>query len=126
LGIRKAFITGARKGRLKVNKYTAATILSAGFFPSEELAVILDASTMKPFKKYKIDLRSVVVQGARIIRARPRFEPWAIRMATEVDSILDKSAIETFGNLAGDIVGLGDYRIEKMGLFGQFTVAVEE
>jgi len=69
---------------------------------------------------YVVDIRPVVVQGSRILRARPRFDKWALEF-----SIINKDPTvvhaETLKKIlvdAGKWYGLGDFRPE----FGLFEV----
>jgi hypothetical protein len=65
-----------------------------------------------------IDRRAVVVQRARIMRERPRFDNWGLSFVIEtLDEQLPVSAIKEILDYAGK-VGLGDYRPR----FGRFIV----
>lgn len=69
------------------------------------------------------DRRSVVVQRARIIRTRPKFEEWALSFQIEYDDEeIPKEVINELLVFAGKRIGIGDYRPEKGGLFGRFIV----
>lgn len=68
---------------------------------------------------YVIDQRPVVIQRNRIIRARPRFEDWALEFTVEVvDPIIRESNVKEFLETAGRFQGICDNRPE----FGLFTV----
>ena len=70
-----------------------------------------------------IDIRSVVVQRARLMRCRPTFPSWEVVFEIVYDpSIIDKSDILRIAETAGLIVGMGDYRPENGGDFGRFSV----
>lgn len=108
----------------KFGKVAAKSIIISGVQVVEMLATILDASG-KPATKYTIDRRSVVNphNKARILRCRPSWMPWKLRLALEVDTALVsiqnvRQALE----LAGRIAGVGDNRPEKGGDNGRFRV----
>lgn len=62
----------------------------------------------------------VKVRGSRIIRSRPIFRNWAADLSVHyLPNVLNKSDIEEFINIAGQYVGIGDWRPK----FGRFTVA---
>jgi hypothetical protein len=66
-----------------------------------------------------LDLRPVVVQKARIIRARPRFDQWALEFKLVIlDPIIRVEALKDMLKEAGKYVGLLDHRP----LFGLFNV----
>lgn len=77
--------------------------------------------------KYEIDVRPVVIQKSRVLKARPRIDNWQI----EFDIIYNKkflhpTVLETLKVIledAGTRVGLLDYRPQHMGWFGTFEVA---
>lgn len=71
-----------------------------------------------PFS-WEIDIRPVVVNRGRILRARPRFDKWEaefsiVNMNPEVTEEMIKEALR----YAGELVGIGDGRPQ----FGRFTV----
>lgn len=74
-------------------------------------------------QKYEIDSRSVVIQRARIIRYRPRFDNWELDFTIGLpDDQLPVSVIKEVLDQAGLYVGIGDYRPQKGGKFGKFMV----
>jgi hypothetical protein len=67
-----------------------------------------------------VDYRGVVVQRARVFRARPRFDKWSVKVSLIVDeSIMNPKDVLTSFEAAGRMVGLGDFRPR----FGRFEVA---
>jgi len=74
-------------------------------------------------KKEFIDMRSVVVQRARLMRCRPIFSNWSL----EVEFIylpdqIDKADLLSYIETAGMLIGMGDFRPDKGGDFGRFSV----
>ena len=68
---------------------------------------------------YDIDLRPVSVGKARVMRARPKFEEWALEFTvSRLDTIINIDNLKDIFNGAGRFKGLGDFRP----LFGLFKV----
>lgn len=68
------------------------------------------------------DMRSVVVQRARLMRCRPIFPEWSVVAEMVYDeAIIDKAHLLQIANTTGALVGMGDFRPEKGGDFGRFT-----
>jgi hypothetical protein len=91
----------------------------AHIMTSEEL-VALSHTDGSPIRDYVIDRRPVVVQKARIMRARPRYDRWRASFTIEFDSQLvpDPKMIVDICADAGTRIGVGDYRPR----FGRFKV----
>jgi len=78
---------------------------------------------------WKVDLRPVVVQRSRIMRARPRFDEWGLEFSiiNKDPNVLLRDTMQRIVEDAGKWVGLCDYRPE-FGLFRveEFRVEKEE
>jgi len=82
-------------------------------------------------KEYVVDVRPVVVQRNRILRARARVFPWVVSCTVEYDEqMLNKDFMSTvFPEIvshAGRAVGLLDFRPAKRGPFGRFSIQTWE
>ena len=66
----------------------------------------------------------VVVQRARILRTRARFDPpWACEFVCEVDEeLVDAAQLSDWVGVSGRQCGLGDWRPQKSGFYGRFDV----
>jgi len=75
-------------------------------------------------KDYEIDLRPVVVQRARIIRARPRLDSWKLKFQIiyNDDVIQQTEILKNILEEAGQRIGLLDNRPQKYGDNGTFKV----
>lgn len=77
-------------------------------------------------KKYDIDTRRAVVQRQGILRSRPLLKTWTLDFELLVnEEDVSAKAFPTLRAIvedAGRRVGLGDFRVEKNGPFGKFTV----
>lgn len=68
-------------------------------------------------QEWVVDSRSAVVQRARILRARPRWDNWTLKFTVQVsDPRVTQNDLKQFLEEAGRTVGIGDYR-PKFGLF---------
>ena len=65
----------------------------------------------------------VVVQRNRVLRTRARFEPWACTFTLDVDpELVDREQLDSWLDIGGRRIGLGDWRPEKSGHHGRFDV----
>lgn len=72
---------------------------------------------------YQIDSRPVVVQKARVVRYRPRFDKWGLAFHIVChDDQLPGEIVKQVLDYAGLYVGIGDFRPGKGGKFGRFIV----
>jgi len=94
---------------------------------------LIDPETKKFLKTYEIDIRRVVIQKNGIMRARSKFEKWAVEViflmngeiaAMREEDLLEKST--AILNEAGQTIGVGDFRLAKGGWFGMFHVEKSE
>lgn len=105
----------------KFGKVFATSAIKGSVFITEPYSLIESQDGSKV--RYSVDRRPVVVGKARILRCRPAFANWSMKVALEVDTaILSPSQVRESLALAGRIIGIGDYRPEKGGGFGRFTV----
>lgn len=106
----------------KFGKMFATAAIKGSVFITEPYAILEDANG-KNIKEYTIDRRPVVIGKSRVLRCRPCFPKWQCKVAFEVDTaILRPDQVKESLALAGRIIGIGDYRPEKGGGFGRFSV----
>ena len=68
----------------------------------------------------------VVVQRARLLRTRAIFDPWSVTATLDCDDeLVDQEQLETWLDIGGRRIGLGDWRPEKSGSYGRFTAEVK-
>jgi len=75
------------------------------------------------FQKYTVEESAVKIGPARILRRRPKFDPWELHF--QIKTIDEQLPIETLKDIldtAGVYCGLGDYRPGTCGKFGRFAV----
>lgn len=107
----------------KAGKYALKPIIAGGVrVPVEEL--IIKDKKGKPLKSYDIDLRTVVIQRARVVKARPKIFDWKLdfELLYNEQLIPNPEIIKTVLEEGGDRVGLLDFRPAKTGEFGTFKV----
>lgn len=74
-------------------------------------------------KEYEIDVQSVVVQHARIPRARPLIREWSVEFFVVFDTHFMKADdLQVVIHDAGKRVGILDFRPEHLGQYGQFRM----
>ena len=59
----------------------------------------------------------------RILRTRAKFDRWGATFILDCDDeLVDQEQLETWLDIGGRRIGLGDWRPEKSGHFGRFAV----
>jgi hypothetical protein len=101
----------------KSGKYAARSIIAGGVKVKETEIPISP-------QKYEIDLRTVVIQRQRVVKARPKFPVWKLNftLVYNEEIIGDVNLIRSILDDAGQRIGLLDFRPQKSGEFGQFKV----
>ena len=73
--------------------------------------------------EWEVDIRSVIINRARIMRHRPVFNEWALKFQLDIEEDeIDPTVVKEVLEYAGKRVGIGDFRPEKGGSFGRFHV----
>lgn len=107
----------------KFGKLSAKPII-AGCTRIEPTEILLRDLKGKVLKDYTIDTRPVVIQRARIIRARPLIKQWKIKFEIIYNEqmIANPQIISKIVEEAGQRIGLLDNRPQKYGENGTFKV----
>lgn len=95
-------------------KKTYKDVITSGIVISpEEIPLITESP-------YEIDARGAVVQRARIVRWRPRFNKWKLQFSIDIldDENISVPVLKEILEKAGATKGIGDYRPR----FGRFMV----
>ncbi len=74
------------------------------------------------YEREEIDIRPVVVQRARIPRVRPKFINWSAEFTFEIREGMTSEIVKQILEEAGISHGIGDFRPNKGGRFGTFTI----
>ena len=121
MAFRSSLLEGL-KGK-KINKMSASNFISAcvSIDNSKEFVDLCEPDNDKRLTSYTVDVRRVVIQRSGIMRSRPRFEKWGciLSLQLDVDSITSKLIEENLNN-SGIMIGVGDFRPSKRGMFGKF------
>ena len=75
----------------------------------------------------KAQFTCAVKQGqVRILRTRPLFkQPWSVKAVLEcAEELVDEAQLQHWLDIAGQRVGIGDWRPEKSGICGRFTAKI--
>lgn len=120
----RSALLNAAKG-LKINKKAASMIFAASVFVIEEYCPLFDAEG-NPLHEYSIDSRRAVVQRQGIIRSRARIEEWNCVLALELTEMVGVAQVTQGLEMAGKIIGVLDFRVEKKGWFGLFKPELME
>jgi hypothetical protein len=118
--LREAGGSHKQRGSRKSLKY----IIPAAILVSDEMILLRDDNG-EPLTNFEVDSRPVVIPATkgRIMRHRPRLNRWAMEFALEIDEdMLDEQTAHLLIGEGGSKIGLGDYRPEKGGPFGRFSV----
>lgn len=101
----------------KINKRSAKTIL-AGSLRIEPEEILLD--TMK----YEVDIRPVVIQRAKVLKARARVDKWKASFSIIYNDklIADPKIIQDVLEESGNRIGIMDFRPQKSGFYGCFKI----
>lgn len=123
-----------KKGRTTFKNFVAAALIPGesdinpltyrGFKPGEPAPRQLEA--LWADGNYR-DIRPVRVGSSKVMRTRPKFQNWRFEVPFQLDTeILDIADLNRILVVAGQIVGLGDWRPEKSGRRGRFTAVVQD
>jgi len=111
----------------KIGKMTAWKAVAAGVFNAEVRCPIFHPKTKKPIKEFTVNLMRVVLKSGgkavAILRGRAEIAEWACKVALEIDTdFITVSQVKELLGLAGRMIGICDFRPEKKGSFGRFSV----
>lgn len=109
--------------KVKGSRKTLRFVVPSAVRMSTDTITILEG--LVPAKSFEVDARPVTIPATkgRVMRYRPRFNNWNARFTLEVDDeLLDPDTAHQLLTEAGMSYGIGDFRPEKRGPFGRFTV----
>lgn len=120
----KASCVNALKGK-RIGKVGAPGRFKSAVFPADVQCPLFHPKTKKPLKanQYNIHTTRCVIKTAGVLRSRPEIKQWATKVAFEYeDDLIGVDVIKEAFEIAGRIVGVGDWRPERGGPHGRFTV----
>lgn len=120
--IKSALVEGAKLNKLGSAFNRCLMIL-------DDVATIEHSGPKNKIKMWEtascVDVRSVKVGQARLMRYRPRLNDWSVTVNVLFDEkMVERDQIVNAADNAGQYIGLGDYRPAKGGPFGRFSVEV--
>jgi hypothetical protein len=111
--------------KLKGSRRSARFIVPAAVRVVEEKIRLLNGDGKSPIGEYEVDSRPVTIPATkgRVMRHRPRFDQWHAAFTVRInDELLPVDFVNQLLVEAGDQIGIGDFRPQKRGPFGTFTV----
>jgi hypothetical protein len=122
----RAAILSAAKGK-RIGRFSAKSIVAGAVLLENETVPLIDPETDEPLTSFEIHTERVVVQRQGILRSRPMLRKWACDLPLMIDvEVADRVVVLGLLNEAGMRVGVGDYRIERDGIYGRFEAEVKE
>lgn len=137
LGILKKAVQGRKIGK----RFASAVVAGALFLTNDRMPLFdpeVDLEVESPnhvspetvvgmeerkITDYEVDVRRVVIQSSGIRRARPRVWPWGGILDYEYDlDFITPEVVLNLQRIAGKLAGVGDYRPQKTGSFGRYSV----
>jgi len=123
--VRKSIIEGARKFS------KGKTLEQAMVYQSDKCKILYDGPRNKEALWSSgdyVDARPVRNSGRNsgtVMRRRPKFDEWSL----DVEFLCDPEEVNVddvpnYATIAGNLIGLGDYRPDCGGMYGRFTVKV--
>jgi len=117
--IRSLIVEGARKRKLGKQAEAGVTVESDGEFRHDGPSDLNDLAADRRFT----DRRPVGNKTATVMRTRPIFRTWAVEFTLFIDpELIEPAAVRQALDMAGRMIGLGDYRP----LYGRFSVETFE
>lgn len=116
--IERAMIEGGKKIRVKgAGKSTYSKL-----FGSMVSIPVMEIGHAK--QDYEVHKCLVVIPSTkgRVMRYRPMFREWVLKFVIEVEDEIPGDVVKQVLEIAGQYVGIGDWRPEKKGKFGKFQV----
>lgn len=101
----------------KAGKFALRPLIAGGVRVKEQEIVLNQ-------QKYELYITTVVIQRARVVKARPQIKDWklAFTLIYNENVIANPDILHEVLADAGERVGILDFRPQKMGEFGQFKV----
>lgn len=126
-----ALIEAGKSVRLdgKRQMSTAKSTVLPAFLSIEGQHLFLDDPETKKPCEWEVDLRGGKNPngGQAVCVVRPRFDRWQAKLSIMIDCAeIGEPVIRGLFDIAGARVGVGDFRPQKKGIFGQFSVDLWE
>jgi len=120
-------LCGAGSGhKIKGSRKSARFVVPAAVRVIDERILLTNGDGKTPVKGFEVDSRPVVIPSTkgRIMKHRPRFDAWGAGFSLAInDNLLPVDFVNQLLVEGGDQIGIGDFRPERRGPFGTFTVS---
>jgi hypothetical protein len=123
INLYSAIIAAGKFHQLKKNKVTTqkSSLIPAGILMNTEVIYFEKPKD----NKFEVDSRPVVIPstGGKIMRHRARLDAWQLSFHLDVDeNMFSTKQVKEFVTDAGKKIGIGDFRPERKGFYGRFTI----
>jgi hypothetical protein len=119
-----AFAYAAAEYKQTGSKKSYKAIAAGIFRPTKEEIVLIDEKN-EPIKNFEVDIRKGTnFTAGAVAVCRPRFDKWEaeFHVMLNTDLISEAMALQILSD-AGVRAGIGSFRVQKSGWFGQFSVS---
>jgi hypothetical protein len=116
--------TAGRRHKQPSSRQSMAYIVPAAVIVTDEITLLHD-ELGESIREFEVDARPVVIPATkgRITRYRPKVEHWQATFNLEINTqVLSATTIHQLLEEGGRQVGIGDFRPERGGPYGRFTV----
>lgn len=118
-------VTGLKLMKGRSGKPQAATKLLKQSIQIAEPYSVLEDSDGNPLRKYQIHKSVVDVRGNKVLRCRPIWHDWYVKVAFQAyTEMVQESQLQECMTAAGCTTGVGDWRAETGGTFGSFHAEI--
>lgn len=120
--LREAGASHKQRGTRKSMKY----IVPAGVRMTGDTVGLIGADS-RPLTTFEVDSRPVTIPATKgkIMRHRPRLDAWIATFAVSInDDVLEATFVHRLLVEGGQRIGIGDFRPERGGPFGVFSVTM--
>lgn len=123
INLYSAIINAGKFHKHGKNKVTTqkSSLIPAGLLMTQEIVYFEKPKD----NNFEVDSRPVVIPstGGKIMRHRARLDEWQLSFHLELDETMFSSKlVKEFVTDAGKKIGIGDFRPERKGFYGRFTI----
>lgn len=125
VAIKGSIVNAAREHKQTGSRRSMRYVVPQAVRITSETVPLLAKDRKTPVNTFEVDSRPVTIPATkgRIMRHRPRIDEWTARFMLRVnEELLDTAFVRKLLQEAGENVGIGDFRPEKMGEYGTFDV----
>jgi hypothetical protein len=124
--IRAMLIEAGSNHKLKGSRKSLKYAIAGALVIVEQELLILDPDTNQLVSNFEVDSRPVTIPATKgkVMKHRPRFDRWRLRFTLRVNTnIVDVATMAMLLGEGGELLGLGDWRPQRLGQYGMFFVS---